>query len=165
MGNGPNFEAYKRYQDDDTQQGVAVFDGGLPGTADDYVIIDYQDIRESTIPAQTLVDRFKAVAGERFDNPYSGLTSDEVLSVEATEAARNGESILIESGGGNVYENERVLRIDTQTSTLQEFAADIVGQRLPDNVFTPEEEALFARFTEEHEKAHLFLDLDEAGSD
>lgn len=165
MGNGPDFTGYNQYLNSDTQDGVQIVDGGLPGTDDDYVIIDYEQIRNSDVPAQTLVDKFTAVAEERFNELSGDITAEQVFSIADIEAARAGTPMLTEHGGGHVFDNQKILRLDPQTATLQEFASDIVGQDLPDTVFTQTEEELFALYVKEHENAHLFLDLNEAGSD
>ena len=169
MPDGPNIEAYKRYLETAGFAPLTVIDGGQPGTADDYMQVNYAAfVGLDAQQTRSLVDTFARVAGDRvtIDEPEPGgpthYTQERTREkfAQAVSEAQSGIQQELYSGGGR--EKNGIVYMDTRTASLNEHVK-ILDPQL--ELVNPAQERLYDLFMREHESAHQFLDLNESGAD
>ena len=163
MEKSVDFAAYKKFTEMTRHDAVVVMPAGDPGdTRDDFVMVNWDEFRKAD-PGHTS-EFARSFATAMAGRQYEGETVESRLNtfMARVNYAQKGGDMQVPDGGGTAEPDMRVFYFDAQTNALTKSSKELYGTAIKASARSEE---LYDIWTREHEAAHLFLDMDEAGAD
>jgi hypothetical protein len=163
MEKGVDFAAYKKFTEMTRHDAVVVMPAGdAVDVRDDFVMVNWDEFRKAD-PAHT--SQFaRSFATAMAGRQYERETVESRLNTFMARVAyaQKGGDMQVSDGGGTAEPDMRVFYFDAQTNSLIKSSKELYGTAIKASARSEE---LYDIWTREHEAAHLFLDMDEAGAD